>query len=312
MLLHYRRLPVVHRRQLYMRRMDPQRRFSQRQRDGYGHLYGNPFPRALCGSAVQPFHSKSVSAPTTVPAISYPPQSRKRPLPQSGGLSPFRQRCSSESPPGPPCPTCHTNSPSRRQQSVAAHGPTPRRWGPTVHLCLGLCVKDRYSLSPRVHYSALSSSPCPASRARSIRRSGQGRVASVSVAYERYASGAYYDRADSGLQLVRLLASPPPAALCATSEVFPSFSLACCYEFIWMMSSEANVIRLCAALDKLRFGSVRGSLSRPSVFFILAWARYNSLYFIHSLFKAFFSFLNSEVKFLRLQSFFVFNRRNIP
>ena len=38
------------------------------------------------------FDGKTVSAPT-VPAISYPPQSRKRPLPQSGP-PPFRQRVS--------------------------------------------------------------------------------------------------------------------------------------------------------------------------------------------------------------------------
>ena len=148
------------------------------------------------------FDGKSVSAPIVPSAVSQ--------VPSASPLSTayFTGQCSSESPPGPPCPTCRTDPPSRRPQSFATRGSTSSRWGPTVHLCLGLCVKDRWSpLSPRMHDSELPSSPCPASRAQSIRRSGQGRVASVLVAYERYASGAH-DRADSGPQLVHLVAFP--------------------------------------------------------------------------------------------------------
>ena len=147
-----------------------------------------------------------------------------------------------------------------------ARGPTSRWWGPSVYLRLRLRVKDRRSpLSPRMYDSELSSSPYPASRARSICRSGQGRVASVFVAYERYASGAY-DRADSRSQLVRLVASPPPPyALLRKFSLF-FFQLAV-NELDWM-SSEANVLRLCAALDKLRLGSLRGPPSRRSSYWL--------------------------------------------
>ena len=166
------------------------------------------------------FDGKSMSAPT-VPAISYPPQSRKRPLPQSGpplSAGYFTGQCSSESQPCPPCPNSRTDPISRWLQSGTARGPIPRWWGPSVSLCLGLRFKDRRSpLSPRMHDFELSSSPCAASRARLIRRSGQGRV--TSVAYERYASGTH-DRVDSRTQLVRLVASPR-----RLMRYFGSFSL---------------------------------------------------------------------------------------
>ena len=170
------------------------------------------------------FDGKSMSAPT-VPAISYPPQSRKRPLPQSGpplSAGYFTGQCSSESQPCPPCPNSRTDPISRWLQSGTARGPIPRWWGPSVSLCLGLRFKDRRSpLSPRMHDSELSSSPCPASCTRSIRCSGQGRVTPVSVAHERYASGAH-DRADSRSQLVRTVASP--RRLMHYFGSFPSFS----------------------------------------------------------------------------------------
>ena len=54
--------------------------------------------------------------------------------------------------------------------------------------------------------------------------------------------------------------SPPYALL---RKFFLLFLSACCNELDWM-SSEANVLRWCAALDKLRFGSVRGPPSRRS------------------------------------------------
>ena len=143
------------------------------------------------------FDGKSVSAPT-VPALLYPPQSRKHPFPQSGP-PPFRQRTSLVSAarraqPGRPAPIV------ARIPHLGGNNPVPHA-------------------GPRMHDSKLSSSPCPAPRARSIRRSGQGRVASVSVAYERYASGAH-DRADSRSQLVRLAASPR-----RLMRYFGSFSL---------------------------------------------------------------------------------------
>ena len=149
------------------------------------------------------FDGKAMSAPTG-PAITYPPQSRKRPLPQSGP-PPVRQRTSlvgaaPRANPGRPAPIVARipylggNNPAPRA------GPPPRWRGPSVYLRLGFRVKDRWSpLSPRMYDSELSSSSCPASRARSICRSGKGRVTSISVAYERYASGAY-DRADSRSQ----------------------------------------------------------------------------------------------------------------
>jgi hypothetical protein len=128
------------------------------------------------------FDGKAVPAPT-VPAISYPPQSRKRPLPQSGP-PPFRQHTSlviSAAPraqPGRPAPIV------ARIPYIGGNNPVPRVGPPPAggthqYICVsdGLRVKDRRSpLSPWMHDSELSSSPCPASRARSIRRSGQGRV----------------------------------------------------------------------------------------------------------------------------------------
>ena len=165
------------------------------------------------------FDGKSVSAPT-VPAISYPTQSRKRPLPQSGP-PPLRQRVSLVS----AAPRANQGRPApivARIPHLGGNNPVLRAGPPPAGgaLRLGLCVKDRRSpLSPRMHDSELSSSPCPAPRARSIRRSGQGRVASVAVAYERYASGTH-DRADSRTQLVPLVA--PPRRL---MRYFRSFSL---------------------------------------------------------------------------------------
>jgi hypothetical protein len=93
------------------------------------------------------FDGKSVSAPIVPSAVSQVPSAS----PISTAY--FTGQCSSESPPGPPCPTCRTDPPSRRPQSFATRG----RWGPTVHLCLGLfCVKDRWSpLSPWMHDSEL-------------------------------------------------------------------------------------------------------------------------------------------------------------
>ena len=58
---------------------------------------------------------------------------------------------------------------------------------------------------------------------------------------------------------------PPPYAL--LRKFFPLFLSACCNELEWM-SSEANVLRLCAALDKLRLGSLRGPPSRRSSYWL--------------------------------------------
>jgi hypothetical protein len=58
---------------------------------------------------------------------------------------------------------------------------------------------------------------------------------------------------------------PPPSAL--LRKFFLPFLSACCNELEWM-SSEANVLRRCAALDELRLESLRGPPSRRSSYWL--------------------------------------------
>ena len=114
-----------------------------------------------------------------------------------------------------------------------------------------------------VHYPLGCTTPnCPR---RHVPLPALGQFAAVDKAELLYASGTH-DRADSRSQLVRLVASSR-----CLMRYFGSFSLfffqLAVNELDWM-SSEANVLRLCAALDKLRLGSLRGPPSRRSSYWL--------------------------------------------
>jgi hypothetical protein len=106
------------------------------------------------------FDGKSMSAPT-VPAISYPPQSRKRPLPQSGP-PPLRQRTSlvSAAPranPGRPAPIV------ARVPYLGGNNPAPRAGPPLAGGAPQyICVSDFVSKIDGVRYPLGCTTPnCP-------------------------------------------------------------------------------------------------------------------------------------------------------
>ena len=106
------------------------------------------------------FYGKAMSAPT-VPAISYPPQSRKRSLPQSGP-PPFRQRTSLVS----AAPRANSGCPARivaRIPYLGGNNPVPRAGPPPASGALQyICVSDFVSKIDGVRYPLGCTTPiCP-------------------------------------------------------------------------------------------------------------------------------------------------------
>jgi hypothetical protein len=133
---------------------------------------------------------------------------------------------------------------------------------PTVYLSLGLRVKDRWSpgVRLRIVLVVMSRFPLSVNLPQQTRQSYFNLCRVWKVREWRLWSHWFKFAISAPCSF-----PPPPYAL--LRKFFPPFLSACCNELEWM-SSEANVLRRCAALDELRLESLRGPPSRRSSYWL--------------------------------------------